>query len=240
MSRIATILARSGSKGFPHKNIREFLGEPLLTRTIRQARRCGAFDCVTVSSDSDDYLSLAKDAGADVLIKRPPELSGDAITKIPGSRHAVEICEKKLGTRFDVIVDLAVTSPLRADQDIIGAINLLESTGAPLVLSGNEARDNPYFNMLERNQNGTFQLSKTLPARVTYRQASPKVYALNGAVYLWTRDELFRPDDSVVRGNMELYIMPDHRSIDIDDEFDLQIAQQIASLFNASEMRAEQ
>ncbi|GGE39584.1 acylneuraminate cytidylyltransferase family protein [Actibacterium pelagium] len=226
--RIATILARQGSKGFPNKNIQPFLGEPLLSRSVAQARRTGLFDTVVVSSDSEAYLQIAKSAGADQLVLRPSEMANDSVTKLPGIRHAVETCEARTNQSFDIVADLAVTSPLRGDSDILGAVAQLEGSQAPLILSGLEAEDNPYFNILEQTSNGDFTLSKTVPGRVSARQAAPQCIALNGAVYVWQRVELARDDDTVVRPGTQVFLMPKQRSIDIDNEIDFRIAEFLA------------
>lgn len=223
--RIATILARAGSKGLPHKNIAGFAGESLLARSVRQAKRCGLFDVVTVSSDSAAYLAIAENAGADVVVKRPDEMANATVTKLPAIRHAVEHCESRLNVRFDTVADLATTSPLRSDQDISGAIELLESSGAPLVLSGHEAPDNPYFNLLERDGECGWALCKERQGRFGARQQAPKVIALNGAVYVWNREAIGAEDDRVVRPGLEVYLMPKERAVDIDDVFDLRLAE---------------
>ena len=229
-SRIATVLARAGSKGLADKNIRPFLGEPMLVRTIRQALTCGQFDCVAFSSDSEAYLNIARSAGAQILVHRPAKFANDSVTKLPGIRHAVETAEAELGLSFHVVADLAVTSPLRGHADVAGAVRLLEETNAPLVLSGQRAKDNPYFNMLEQHWTKGWALSKELSGLVNARQAAPEVVALNGAVYVWRRDELAKPDDRVVRPGLEIYMMPHERSFDVDDDFDFRLAEMVARI----------
>lgn len=226
--RIVSILARAGSRGLPDKNILPFLGEPLLARSVRQALRLGVFDTVVVSSDSEDYLAIAGAAGAELLVHRPAALANDSVTKLPGIRHAIETAEAELGRTFDVVADLAVTSPLRGDVDVLGAVRLLEESDAPLVLSAQPAKDNPYFNMLEPSETDGYALCKALGSRFTARQAAPPVFALNGAVYVWRREELARADDRVVRPGLDLYLMPPERSLDVDDAFDFRVAELLA------------
>ena len=228
--RLATILARAGSVGVPDKNIRPFAGESLLARSVRQAKRCGVFDYVAVSSDSAKYLDIGTQAGADFAVERPAEMANATVTKIPAIRHAVQVVERETGEQVAVVADLAVTSPLRCDEDIAGAVDLLESSGAPLVLSGHEAPDNPYFNLLERDGDGSYALSKELPGRVGSRQQAPEVFALNGAVYVWSRDAIMADDDRVVRKGMQLFLMPHERAVDIDTPFDFQLAEAMAAL----------
>lgn len=226
--RIATILARAGSKGLAGKNTRPFLGEPLLVRTVRQALRTGLFNVVVVSSDSQDFLDLGRSAGAQETVLRPVDLANDTATKPPGIRHAVMECEARGHAAFDTVVDLAVTSPLRGDADISGAIALLEQTNARLVLSGQEAKDNPYFNILEETPTGDYALSKRPDILVSARQAAPRCIALNGAVYVWQRDEILRKDDTVVREGLKVLVMPEDRSIDVDTETDFRVAEFLA------------
>lgn len=225
---LATILARGGSQGLAGKNIRPFVGEPLLARSVRQAKRCGIFGCVAVSSDSSEYLEIARDAGADVLVERPAEMANATVTKLPAIRHAFNLCEQQSGKQFDYVADLAVTSPLRADEDVSGAVELLVESGAPLVLSGHAAPDNPYFNLLERDSHGNYGLCKKVDGRFGARQLAPEVFALNGAVYVWRRDAILAADDTVVREGMELYMMPRERALDIDDELDFRVAEMVA------------
>lgn len=227
-SGLATILARGGSRGLAGKNIREFLGEPLLVRSVKQAKRCGIFACVAVSSDSAEYLAIAKDAGADVLVERPPEMANATVTKLPAIRHAFRYCENALRRSFDFVADLAVTSPLRADEDVRGAIALLQDSNASVVLSGNVSPDNPYFNLLERDNDGRLRLCKQIDERFGARQLAPPVFALNGAVYVWRRSAILANDDTVVRDGMELFLMPRERAFDIDDSFDFQLAELVA------------
>ncbi len=223
MTRLCCICARAGSKGVKGKNIRPLAGQPLIAHTIGQARESGLFDTVAVSSDGDHILECAEKLGADILVKRPDNMADDLAPKIPAIVHCAKEAEERTGTVFEVIVDLAVTSPLRSADDIRAAVELLETSGAPNVLSATPAADSPYFNIVERDDKGCLGLSKPLAASVLRRQDAPESYALNGAVYVWTRASLFSQTSDVVREDSELYIMPPERSLDIDSEFDFRL-----------------
>ncbi len=223
MSRLCCICARAGSKGIKDKNIRPLAGKPLIAHTILQARKSGLFDKIAVSSDGRHILECADEWGADIMVKRPDALADDFAPKIPAIAHCTVEAEERTGMVFDVIVDLAVTSPLRSTDDILGAVELLEMSGAPNVLSATSADDSPYFNIVERDDGGRLSLSKKLPTPVLRRQDAPECYALNGAVYVWTRKSLLSGTNDVVREDSELYIMPPERSFDLDSEFDLKL-----------------
>lgn len=221
MRLICTIGARGGSKGVPGKNIRLLDGLPLLAHTIRQARACRLFDAVAFSSDSSEILSTAKAHGADLLIKRPPEMATDAAAKPPAIRHCFVEAEKQLGRRYEAFVDLDVTSPLRLPKDIQGAVQLFVDNGVSNVITGAPARRSPYFNLVECDAWGHAHVSKPLPNAVMRRQDSPKCWDMNGSIYVWRR-EPFISDPRVFYPDTLLYEMPEERSIDIDSELDFE------------------
>lgn len=223
MKRLCTILARGGSRGVPGKNVRLLAGKPLIVHSIVQARASRLFTAVAVSSDSPEILSIAQSAGADVLVTRPAEMATDTAPKLPAIRHAVLEAERALGVKHDIIVDLQPTSPTRAQEDIAGAVRLLESTGAGNVITGSEARCSPYFSLVERNPNGIVRLAKQMSPPPVRRQDAPATFDMNGSIYVWRR-EPFMTEPYIFDVTTRLYEMPRERSIDIDDELDFQLA----------------
>lgn len=224
MKRLCSICARGGSKGVPGKNIREMHGRPLIAHTVIQAKKSDLFTAIAISSDSDDILSAAKDAGADILIKRPDELATDQAGKIPVIRHCAIEAEKQLGIVHDLFFDLDVTSPLRHVSDIYNAVELMERTGAENMFSVTPADHSPYFNMVECDDKGVPTLSKDLIVPVVRRQDAPKVFDINGSIYGWKRDVLMT-SDSLYQATTQVYEMPRERSIDIDVEIDFKFVE---------------
>ncbi len=225
MARLCVIGVRSGSKSIPHKNIAKFADKPLLAHSILHATECGLFDHICVSSDSQEYLDLAKEYGSTVTVMRPPELASDTAAKIPVIRHAIEEVEKQFGTTYNVIVDLQVTSPLRLSHDIKNAVELFENTNdVQNVVSVKKAHSSPYFTLLERAPNNQIKLCKQLETSVVRRQDAPATYDINGSVYVWDR-EVIMSVDKVINDRTEIYEMPDYRSIDIDNPLDFALAE---------------
>jgi CMP-N,N'-diacetyllegionaminic acid synthase len=227
MKRIATICARAGSKGIPGKNIRDLGGKPLIAYTIEQARASNLFDAVAVSSDGDNILDIANRWGVEHLIKRPKDLASDSAAKLPTIRHCVEAVEEFSGATFDTIVDLAVTSPLRNVDDIRGAVKLMEESNSPNVLSAHVATDSPYYNMVEIRDENCLAVVKSLPDTFFYRQDVPICYALNGAVYVWSRGTLFAEYERVILETSRVYVMDRDRSLDLDTEYDFKVARAV-------------
>ena len=224
MSRICTICARGGSKGVNNKNLRPLAGKPLIAHTLEQARSSGLFELIAVSSDSPEILETSRGHGADLMVVRPPELATDAAAKLPAIRHCVEEAEKFAGERFEVVVDLDATSPLRLAQDIRGAIELLETRGVSNVITAAPARRSPYFNLVELGEHGVVQLSKPPTKSIVRRQDSPQCFDMNASIYVWRRDALFE-HPTVFAPDTLLFVMPEERSIDIDSELDFEIVE---------------
>jgi len=224
MSRLCTICARGGSKGVKGKNVRDLLGMPLIAHSIVQARKSGLFECVAVSSDSDEILKVAKQFGADVLVIRPDEMATDSAAKIPAIQHCVNEAEKRTGKRYETLVDLDATSPLRFPEDIVGAVRLLEERAVSNVITGAPARRSPYFNLVEVGANGVVTLSKPLETIVVRRQDAPKCYDMNASIYVWQHDSLF-VERAIFQPDTLLFIMPEERSIDIDSELDFKFVE---------------
>lgn len=220
--RICSINVRAGSKGVPGKNLRPVVGIPLFGHSVRQAVASGLFDEVVVSSDSEEILRLAPEFGATGVVVRPPELATDTAGKVPAIAHSVRSTEERVGATFDVCVDLDATSPLRFVDDIRRAVEMFEASDAESLITGAEARRNPYFNLVEERPDGTVAVSKKPATDVLRRQDAPRSFDMNGSIYVWRRESLMR-EPVVFYPSTILYEMPPERSVDVDSELDFRI-----------------
>lgn len=121
---LGLIPARGGSKRLPRKNIKDFLGRPLISWTIEQAKKSRLLDKIMVSTDDEEIAEVARKYGADVPFLRPGELARDSSPTIDAVIHALDRFEES-GEHFDIVALLEPTSPLRTDSDIDTAIELL-------------------------------------------------------------------------------------------------------------------
>jgi N-acylneuraminate cytidylyltransferase/CMP-N,N'-diacetyllegionaminic acid synthase len=216
---ICSVCARGGSKGVPGKNLRPLMGRPLLEHTLEHARAAGRFDAIAVSSDDAAILDCARAWGADVVVRRPDWMATDAAAKPPAIRHCVETAEAETGLRFEVMVDLDATAPLRTPDDVRDAVDLLLAGGCDNVLSVCPARKSPYFNLVEADADGFGRLSKPTDPPVVRRQDAPACYDINGSVYVWTRAAFFA-GPAALTARTRLFVMPEARSVDVDSETD--------------------
>lgn len=222
--RICTITVRAGSKGVPGKNLRVVAGRPMFAHSVAQAAATGLFDEVVVSSDSEEILALAPEYGATGIVRRPPEMATDTAGKVPAIAHAVRTTEQRTGQTYEVCVDLDATSPLRTLDDIRTAVRMFEESDAASLITGAEARRNPYFNLVEEQPDGTVAVSKQPDDAVLRRQDAPRCFDMNGSIYVWRRESLLE-DQVVFLPSTILYEMPAERSVDVDSEFDFRIVE---------------
>lgn len=207
--------------------MRLLAGKPLLAYSIGQAKETGLFEGIVVTSEQDRILEIARQWGATYFVKRPAELAGDEVPKIPVIRHCVREIESRTRESYEVIVDLDVSSPFRTSGDIEQAVKLFEEKSVSNLITGAPARRSPYFNLVEVGKDGVARLSKPSSAPVFRRQDAPRCYDMNASIYVWKREVLFEKD-TLFNEDTLLYVMPGERSLDIDTELDLEFAQALA------------
>ena len=217
---LAVIPARGDSKGIPRKNVRPLCGKPLIAYTIEAALSSKLIDRVIVSTEDEKIAEVTKKYGAE-LIRRPPELAQDDTPSLPVYQHAIRHLEKMEDYRPEIIVILQPTSPLRIVGDIDGAIERFLKAKYDSIVSVCEVEYPPHW-MYALAGNRLKTVIKD-GENVIRRQDAPKVYRLNGAVYVTSRDIIMK-ESRVLGRDTRAYIMPLERSIDIDTELDFKLA----------------
>jgi N-acylneuraminate cytidylyltransferase len=213
---LAVIPARGQSKGVPRKNLRMVGGKPLIVWTIDAAKRSRYIDRLILSSEDAEIIFVATQFGCEAPFVRPVELAQDDTPGIDPVLHAIEETPG-----YDYVVLLQPTSPLRTTEDIDGCIEHCVIQDAEACVSLSEVVQHPRW-MYTLGENG--RLAPLISDGRVYarRQDLPPVFILNGAVYVsecnWLRlQQTFLSDRTVG------YVMPQERSLDIDQEIDLKI-----------------
>ncbi|MCK5536844.1 MAG: acylneuraminate cytidylyltransferase family protein [Bacteroidales bacterium] len=216
---LCTICARGGSKGVKNKNIKPINEKPLIAYTIEQAKKSNLFEHIVISTDSDDIAAIAKEYGAEVFFKRSAEMASDTAGKLDVIRDAFQRSEEYYDERYDYLIDLDATAPLRAVEDIMLSFKQFLNDDNSNLITAMPSRRSPYFNLVEVDKKGNVYLSKTLNSSIVRRQDAPKSYDMNASIYIWKRDIILN-QSSIFLDNTGLYVMPEERSIDIDTELD--------------------
>jgi CMP-N-acetylneuraminic acid synthetase len=220
---VAVITARGGSKGIPQKNLRTILGKPLIAYTIEAALQAKMLTRTIVSTDDEAIARISEQYGAEVPFLRPQHLATDAATSIAVLQHAVTYLAEQGDYATDIVVCLQPTSPLRSAEDIDQAVELCLQSGADSVVSLCQAKHHPFW--MKKIVNGKVHpLIEEDEQHYTRRQELPPVYQLNGALYV-TRAKVLLEENRMLGEYTIPYIMPQERSIDIDTQTDLQVAE---------------
>ena len=220
---LGIIPARGGSKSIPKKNIRSLAGKPLIAYTIEIAQNCKMLDRTVVSTDDVEIAEVAKKYGGDAPFIRPKALSLDETPMVPVLQHAVSFIEQNEGVDVDVVVLLDPTSPFRRVEYIEACIQKIERENADSVVTVCEVEHNPYFVMMELDDDKLVPLIKSDKV-ITRRQDAPNVYRLNASVYAIKRDILMN-EKTIITDNTMAVIMPHELSAHIDHEIDFEFAE---------------
>ncbi|MBC8488381.1 MAG: acylneuraminate cytidylyltransferase family protein [Bacteroidetes bacterium] len=228
MRTFAFIFARGGSKGVPGKNTKKLSGKPLLAYAIEIAQNIKSIEKIFVSTEDDKIASVAKEFGAD-LIPRPIDLAQDDSPEWLAWRHAIQWLEER-GNNFDIFLSLPTTSPLRNKEDVTKCLKYLNEK-TDVVVGMTEAVRNPWFNMVQEEENGYLKILMESERSYERRQDTPKIYDLTTVAYV-TRPGFIKVATGVFEGRVRGVEIPAERALDIDTEFDFKIAELLMSQKN--------
>lgn len=222
---LAVIPARGGSKGVRRKNVRPLCGKPLIVHTIETALEVkDCFHRVIVSTEDEEIAKISREHGAKVPFMRPHELAQDNVPMVPVLQHAVSTIERQENVVMDWIALLQPTDPLRTSDDIRNSISLANNGDFDSVISVVQVfATHPI--LMKRIVNDRLIPYCIEEEEGTRRQDYlPPAYMRNGAIYL-TRRRVLMHDNSIWGKSICPYIMPEERSVGIDSELDLKLAE---------------
>ena len=223
MNILITICARGGSKGIPGKNIKLLNGIPLIAYSINIAKKFQQLHknvSIVLSTDSSEIKQVAEQYGLKSEYNRPDSLAGDSIGKIDAITDVLKFYENKTKVRYDYLLDLDVTSPLRTIEDLNSALEILKTNeNAYNIFSVSPANRSPYFNMVEKKENGFYAQVIKPESSVFSRQAAPKVYDMNASFYFYRRSFFDNGFKGAITHKSLIYEVP-HICFDLDHPID--------------------
>ncbi|MEI6807425.1 MAG: acylneuraminate cytidylyltransferase family protein [bacterium] len=222
---LGLIVARGGSKGVPRKNLRLVGGKPLLHWTFEAAQMSRLLTRTILSTDDEVMVAYARSERIEVPFMRPPELATDAATAVDVTLHALQWLASHESCHPDYVVLLQPTSPLRTAEDIDGCVEMAMKRGVAAVISVVESREHPCL-MRTIGKDGELMPFIHTSLFESRKQDLPPVYSPNGAVYV-ARSEVLKERRSWHPEGALACVMPAERSLDIDTEWDLGLADMI-------------
>ena len=224
MKNLAIIPARGGSKRIPRKNIKEFLGKPIIAYSIETALKTGLFDEVMVSTDDMEIAEVAKRFGASVPFMRSAETSSDYATTADVLKEVIAKYQK-LRLEFDNFCCFYATAPLVQSKDVVSAFERLQQSDFTCVYPVVQF-SYPIWRCLDLSDDGT--MTRHWPEYENSRsQDLPKEYHDTGTFYWYKTREWLAGNIKV--GGIEV----DETTIqDIDTETDWRLAEMKYKLIN--------
>lgn len=218
---VALIPARSGSKGVPHKNIKNLGGHPLIEWSIKACLRSRLIDRVIVSTDSQEYADLAIKLGAEAPFLRPAEIAGDRSTDFDFVVHALDWFATH-GGEPDFLVHMRPTTPYRAPTLIDQAIEAFQAqTRATALRSVHEMSESAYktFEIAAEGQLKRLGADNTaLDAANNARQQFPATFQANG--YVDVLSSRFVRSHGLIHGDWVMpFITPLVVEVDTEEDF---------------------
>ena len=228
MNRLITMCARGGSKGIPGKNVKVINGIPLIgysincAKTFKEEMASKANVDIELSTDSEHIREIAAKCGLDSKYVRPDYLANDTAGKVDAIADVYQYASKKNKKVYDYVLDLDCTSPLRTQKDLQEALNIIEKDpNALIIYSVSEAGRNPYFNQVEKKENGYYDVVKKLDSNFMSRQVAPVVYDMNASFYFYTK-KFFDEGLRCTETDRTLVYLMDHICFDLDNPIDFE------------------
>ena len=224
MKILAVIPARGGSKSVLRKNIVKVNGKPLISYTINAALMVDCLTDVVVSTDDSEIANISRDLGAQVPFIRPEDLASDEAQSAPVIEHALNFMENEKGIKYDAVLMLQPTSPLRTSIHIKESIDLFLSQECDSVVSVVSVGGNHPFRMKRLVGNQLVNYIDQGFWDMRPRQNLPDVYIRNGAIYLIDRDVIIN-QHQLIGSKCLGYVMSDTESANIDTPIDLMLTE---------------
>ena len=236
---LGVTLARGGSKSVPKKNIKILNGKPLIAYTIQEALKSKFITRYLVSTDDLEIQKTALMYGAESPFLRPSIFSTDTASSVSALQHAVTWAEENVGYKYDFVVELMCTNPLKRVCDVDAAIEKLISTDADSVIAVHRLEDHhpARIKKIVEDRIVNFCVEEIPESR--RQDLVPHAYIRSGSIYALKRDHLMNEGLRYGSDNSRPYILPNDRAANIDDEIDFLVTEEIIKLTQLNTLEKE-
>jgi CMP-N,N'-diacetyllegionaminic acid synthase len=231
MNILFTICGRAGSKGLKNKNLLNLMNYPLVYYSLSvidlyMKKNSDIGIDIALNSDSDELHAQCNEINMSINhIIRPEDLSGDITPKILVVRHSLNYMEVLKETKYDAVIDLDITSPIRRITDLENIIVKFSEFDSDVVFSVTKSRRNPYFNMVRKNEFNYYE--RVISSDYNTRQQSPSIFDMNASIYAY-KPHFLRKAKGIFEGKCQISEMEDTAVLDIDSLEDLVLLDVIA------------
>ncbi|NQU31747.1 MAG: acylneuraminate cytidylyltransferase family protein [Bacteroidetes bacterium] len=220
-------LARGGSKSIPQKNIKLIGGKPLIAYTISEALKSKYITRYIVSTDSQEIMKVSQKYGAEVPFLRPKEFATDTASSADAIKHAVMFVEKEEGIKYDFIIELMCTNPLKTVDDIDDCIDKLINTKADSVIAVHKLEDHHPIRIKKIVDDRIVDFCLLEIPETRRQDLKPDAYIRSGSIYATKRDELILHNRRYGTKESRPHILPPERAVNVDTEIDFLVAEKL-------------
>lgn len=230
MRILGLTLARGGSKSVPRKNIRSIAGAPLIAYTIAEALRSRYLTRFVVSTDDEEIRQVALNFGAEVPFLRPPEFSSDTASSVSALQHAVDWLEREEAHRYDYVIEMMCTNPMKTVEDIDACIEKLISSEADSVIAVHRLEDHHPARIKKIIDDRIVDYCIPEIPESRRQDLKPEAYIRSGSIYALRRDHLMVEGRRYGSVESRPYVLPEYRAVNVDTEIDFLVAEHLLSL----------
>jgi pseudaminic acid cytidylyltransferase len=220
---VAVIPARGGSKRIPRKNVRDFMGRPIMAWPIAAAQQAGVFDHVIVSTDNEAIAQVGRDCGAQVPFIRPDSLSDDHTGTTDVVAHAVDWALRS-GWDVSLVCCIYATAALVQAEDLRQGLEILQGGTWEYVFSASTFPA-PVFRAFRRDARSGVEM--LFPEHVTSRSQDLPEALHDAGQFYWGRAHAWLERKPVFASHSTPMVLPRWRVQDIDDEEDWRRAERV-------------
>ena len=216
-------MARGGSKGIKKKNLKKINGASLVALAANLLKKIDIIDISIISSDDKQILKEAEKFGLKKIFKRPSNLSGDFVSDFDVMRHALKFSEKFYKTKFELVLMIQPTSPMRKKKHIIDCIKLFfKKKGTTSVWSVSKLDTKFHPLKILESKNKVLNYYNKKGSKIIARQQLDQKYFRNGICYVIHRKTILFEKNLLGKKSVP-YIMDD-KVVNIDTREDLNLA----------------
>ena len=221
MKSIAIIPARGGSKRIPRKNIKEFLGKPIIAYSIEAALKSGVFDEVMVSTDDEEIAEIAKKYGASVPFMRSEKTANDYAT-MENVIEEVILNYKKMGHNFDIFCCLFSTAPFLSPHIIQNSYKIIKESGDSALIPVIQY-SYPIQRALYIDNESHLRMRE--PEHIHTRSQDLQKMYHDAGIFYWMKIPEFLDSKEILCNSTGFMILPEESVQDIDTIEDWKIAE---------------
>ncbi|WP_336933538.1 pseudaminic acid cytidylyltransferase [Acinetobacter bereziniae] len=210
---LAVIPARGGSKRIPHKNIKFFLGKPMIAWSIEAALSCGIFDEVWVSTDDIEIAEISKRYGAKVPFIRPDKISDDFSTTADVMAHAVGYYKNEFLNIPDLVCCIYATAPFISIKDLLEGAKSIKKDDLDYVFSATKFSF-PIQRALKIKKDGKIDMIS--PSFYQKRSQDCEEYWHDAGQFYWGKSSAWLEKKDIFLSDSGIVSLPNYRVQDID------------------------